>query len=388
MAEAKEGLNIVVVGGGNAAHCFIGMLRRQQKQPLKSLKLFSLLKKEEESWSKSTGLTMQLPSGEEVPNIKLDGVIPIENPHDELHAADLLLICVPSFAIDNILSNVCPHVRDGSVIFGMPGNGGFMRCARHHIGSKPVTIVGTQQLPIQARLVEYAHSCHLLGRKHGMQFAAETGGVAVTDEKLKNLKETLSALFDPVYFHSLAGGPDEVDLYPSNQCIHIPRLYGLWQKQPLDENPLFYEGYEQDEIDLMEDLSQELLKISTHLGHPFPDMKEVMLRYYRHSIKDNSTLQSCFTTNEGYKGLRSPMKQREDGKYVIDTASRYFIEDIPYSLLIGKAIGQKNNVDTPVMNKIIKWAEDLLGKKYFIEGTTNIDPDSPDVKASLVRYYL
>ena len=384
----KKGLHIVVVGGGNAAHCFIGMLRHQNKEPIASLKLFTVLPKEEEAWAKSPSLSMKLPNGEMMENIHLDGVIPIADPHPGLNLADLVLICVPSFAVDNVLSKVCPHVREGGIIFAMPGNGGFMRCARSHIGNRSVTIVGTQQLPIQARLLEYATSCHLLGRKHGIQFAAETCGKPASDEKLEELEDVLGRLFAPVTFHKLKGGPDEVDLYPSNQCIHIPRLMGLWRNQPFDENPLFYEGYQEDEIAFMEEMSQELLKVSTHLGAPFPSMKDVMLRYYSHSVDDTSSLQTCFTTNRGYTGLRSPMKQREDGKYVIDTTSRYFVEDIPFSLLIGKAIAQRNGIETPVIDKIILWAEGLLGKKYFKEGTKELDSESGDVSCSLVRYYL
>ena len=386
--EQKKGLHIVVVGGGNAAHCFIGMLRAQKKEPIASLKLFTTLPKEEEAWSKSPALSMKLPNGEMLENIHLDGVVPIANPHDGLHKADLVLVCVPSFAVDTILTTICPHIREGAIVFAMPGNGGFMRCARAHVGENPVTIVGTQQLPIQARLLEYATSCHLLGRKHGIQFAAEIAGKPADDEELTSLEYVLERLFEPVTFHKLKGGPDEVDLYPSNQCIHIPRLFGLWKNQPYDENPLFYEGYQEEEIAFMEEMSQELLKVSTHLGAPFPSMKDVMLRYYSHSIKDKSTLQTCFTTNEGYAGLRSPMKKRDDGKWVIDTSSRYFVEDIPYSLLIGKAIAQKAGLETPVMDRIILWAEELLGVKYFKKGTRELDGSSVDVGKSLVRYYL
>mmetsp|Transcript_21 Transcript_21/g.41 ORF Transcript_21/g.41 Transcript_21/m.41 type:complete len:387 (-) Transcript_21:89-1249(-) len=384
-------MRIVVVGGGNAAHCFVGMLRRQQKRAITSLHLFTALPHEEKAWAESGSLSMVLPDGKRFEGFHLDGVVPIANPGPLLKAADLLLFCVPSFAIEPVLDSLKPHLHDQALLVSMPGNGGFMRCARSHLSPRKVIVAGTQQLPIQCRLTDYAKSCRLIGTKHGIQFGAmdTSSGKTVDDEQFQKIRSLLEDLFDPIHFYPLHGDSDGLDVYPSNQCIHIPRLYGLWKNQPFSRNPLFYEEYPQEDIEHMDQLCDELRVVSERLGCTVPCMKEVMIRYYHHSIKDQSTLQTCFTTNEGYAGLLSPMVEEAEGKWVLDLKSRYFIEDIPYSLLVGKSIAQRLKIDTPVIDNILRWAEKLLDTRYFVdEQSPFLDPKAPAVQASLAKYHL
>lgn len=56
------------------------------------------------------------------------------------------------------------------------------------------------------------------------------------------------------------------------------------------------------------------------------------------------------------------MKQTTDGKFTIDYDYRYTQEDIPYGLVVMKGIAAIAGVATPNMDRVITWAQSVMGK--------------------------
>ena len=56
------------------------------------------------------------------------------------------------------------------------------------------------------------------------------------------------------------------------------------------------------------------------------------------------------------------MKQTADGKYMIDFKFRYMQEDLPFGLVVMKGIASIAGVETPTMDKVIMWAQKVMGK--------------------------
>ena len=56
------------------------------------------------------------------------------------------------------------------------------------------------------------------------------------------------------------------------------------------------------------------------------------------------------------------MKQTADGKYLIDFKFRYMQEDLPFGLVVMKGIASIAGVETPTMDKVIMWAQKVMGK--------------------------
>ena len=52
--------------------------------------------------------------------------------------------------------------------------------------------------------------------------------------------------------------------------------------------------------------------------------------------------------------------------YIPDFSDRYFTEDFPFGLLIIKSIAEIFNIDTPYINKVLKWGQEMIGKEYLI----------------------
>ena len=78
--------------------------------------------------------------------------------------------------------------------------------------------------------------------------------------------------------------------------------------------------------------------------------------------------------------------------YVPDFGHRYMTEDIPYGLVITKAIVCLMNqdgykIDTPIIDKILLWAQTAMNKKYIKKdenGNFVMDMESSDVKKTRI----
>ena len=93
-----------------------------------------------------------------------------------------------------------------------------------------------------------------------------------------------------------------------------------------------------------------------------------LLDYYE-SI-DAASLTRKIQSINAFEGIFTPMKQMNNG-YIPDFSSRYFLEDIPFGLLIIKSIAEILNVPTPTIDKILLWGQEMIGKQYMLAGRLN-----------------
>lgn len=91
------------------------------------------------------------------------------------------------------------------------------------------------------------------------------------------------------------------------------------------------------------------------------------------------------------------MAEVAPGEFVPDFQYRYISEDMPYGLAIAKSIGQMADVATPVLDAVIDWSQQNLGKRYLVNGKlTGEDvhelriPQNYGIKnlSQLVAFYL
>ena len=97
-------------------------------------------------------------------------------------------------------------------------------------------------------------------------------------------------------------------------------------------------------------------------------MLEWDLRCYPNDIADKTNMYTALRTNAAYQGLKHPMKEINDGKFVPDFQHRYLTEDIPYGLAVIRGIAEIAGVKTPNIDKVLLWAQERVGKKYLEEG--------------------
>ncbi|MBA7590442.1 hypothetical protein ES708_32562 [subsurface metagenome] len=165
------------------------------------------------------------------------------------------------------------------------------------------------------------------------------------------------------------------------QIIHPGIMYGLfkgkeraiYQKETI---PLFYQGVTKEISETLKMMSDEILALtkeiknidkSINLNHVL-GVQDWLIYSYKDSIADKSTLQGCFVTNSAYKGLRAPMKRIDNDYFLPDFQARYLTEDVPYGLVVTKAIAQLAKVDMPVIDEVILTISKWVGKEYIKRG--------------------
>ena len=91
-----------------------------------------------------------------------------------------------------------------------------------------------------------------------------------------------------------------------------------------------------------------------------------LVRRYSRDISDKSTLYKAIQTNAAFQGIKHPVKTTEDGKFEPDFTHRYMTEDVPYGLVVIRGIAQIVGVQTPNIDKVLKWCQEKMGKEYLV----------------------
>ena len=176
-----------------------------------------------------------------------------------------------------------------------------------------------------------------------------------------------------------------------NAGVHPCRLYSLFsdyeQGSTYERNPLFYEELDDHTAELIDAVAEERLAIAKLLGAKVTDQLKDDLNYlktfYGPDILDYSNTATRFRTNTLLGGLRCPITATghvSQPKFMPDFTNRYFTEDIPFGLVFLKGIAQLVGVDTPSMDKLIKWSQFHLRASYMNETDSTLIQDEQHLK--------
>ena len=295
---------------------------------------------------------------------------------DVCKEADLILMPLPAFAHEPTLLQIAPFLKEEVVIGAIPARSGFEYAALKILKDnkkEKVNIFGMQTLPWACRIKEYASKVDILGKKRSVGMAAFPH--KITSELAPFLSRILDLRIEPL--------PNMLTLTLANvgQIIHPGIMYGLFKgkeglKYRKEEIPLFYQGVTKEISEILKIMSDEILLLTKeiknidkniNLNHVL-GLKDWLIYSYKESIADKSTLQSCFVTNSAYKGLRAPMKKIDNDYFLPDFQARYLTEDVPYGLVVTKAIAQLAKVDMPIIDEVILTVSQWIGKEYIKGG--------------------
>ena len=330
-------MNICICGGGNLGHVITGYLAHKGYE-------VSLLTRHPEGWSDTLQITT--PDGT---TLKGSPTQISADPSALIPQADVVLFCLPGFAIAETLKTIRPHLQSKTAVGSVVSNTGFFFEALSLLSSTQ-TLFGFQRVPFIARVEEYGHSARLLGYKESLSVAVVNGGAEIADK--------LSAMFDtPV---TLLGSHYEVSLSNSNPLLHPARLYSLWKDwRPgvvYPRQALFYEEWSEEAAQLYIDMDSELQSLLAVLPVKKGALPTVRDYYESH---DAASLAQKLRSIEAFKGILAPMKLAKDG-YVPDFQSRYFTEDFPYGLAIIYRLCQDHQVNVPTIECVLKWGMSII----------------------------
>lgn len=362
-------MQVLICGGGNAAHALAGLLSTQVDL---QVSVYLSFEDEARQWQdgieEQKGLRIYLPQGELVGQ----PVGVSTQPAEIVPGADLVLLAMPAFAHEAVLRQVAPYLLPSAWVGALPARGCFDLCAHHVLSTKApgVTIFGLQTLPWACRIERYGRSVRVLGTKAQVDLAAWPAEMA------PQIAATLSPLLR-VKFQSVSSFLS-LTLAGTGQLIHPGIMYGLfgkWDGNPYAQAPLFYHGIDASTARILQSMSDEVQILRHNLEKRFRwldlsavrPLDEWLRLSYTGDIADDSSLHSAFTSNRSYAGLQAPMRP-VDGGLVPDFHYRYLSEDVPYALIATRGIAELAGVPTPQIDQVILWAQGCLGQEYLASG--------------------
>lgn len=384
----RENPSVCVCGAGNAAQAFMAYLSARGYE----VNVFvdrgnkaELLQKAKEECGELTVIDRTDPN-----NIReIKGTVNkiSSNPAEILPMCDIVIFALTSNAFRPVMESIRPHIKDGAIIFCLPGQGGadlvIRQVMEDEFAAGKVTFASVMPLPFNCRIKEFGKLVDLAAVKDQYDLAAfpqKNGEVAGA-----LLEELLGRRVN------VTGSMAALHLLGANPNIHPARLFGLWGdwdgQTPYPGNPLFYETWDDRSTKLAEGICRErcgvwaeIVDRSKGIAGKITDVKplrEYILQCYGDQIADSSTTKDVFATNDGYKGFRCPMKE-ENGGWVPDFENRYFTEDFPESFAIYKGLADMVDYPTPTIDRCFFWAQRYMGKEYITGEVGNARLDGKD----------
>ena len=330
---------ICICGGGSLGHVIAGYLSAK-----KDLEV-NILTQRPQLWKHE--LQISTPEGDTLCG-KLNTVS--DKPEEALHEVDIVLLCLPGYAIKSELLKIKPYVNERTYVGTVFSSTGFFFEALE-ILDNDVPLWGFQRVPFIARTNVYGESAHLLGYKTSHNIAVEHC------EDKERFRSQIEKLFDaPVH---LLNNYYEASFTNSNPILHPSRLYTLfkdWNKNVYyDHQFLFYEEWTNEASELLITLDKELFSVLAKLPVA-PDFLMPILPYYEST--DAESLTRKISSINGFKGITTPMIFSEKG-WQPDLNSRYFREDFMHGLRYIHQEAHNLGIEVPMMNKVYNWGVEV-----------------------------
>jgi len=297
-----------------------------------------------------------------------------DDPAVAARGCDLIIFAVPTFSHERYLELLKPEIRDGCVIVGLPGQNGFEFEVRNTLGPRlrNCAVINFESLPWSCRVVDFGATVRINGTKKTLVGAIQGD---LPKFKVNQVLETLQGVLGEFPKLILSGHLLGINLMSLNAYSHPPIMYGRWKDwdgKPLDHEPLFFQGVDENTAGLLEKISDEVVAISRRIMAEYPiDLSQVVRMYdwdiahYSDQIADKTNLMTALRTNALYQGRAHPMVQIGNGQYIPDFNHRFLLEDIP-CLAVIRGIAEIAGVETPNLDMVLLWGQEKLDKEYLV----------------------
>ena len=331
-------MKITICGGGNLGHVCAGFLANRGHK-------VSILTTKPQLWGKS--LEIIAPDGNFVGQLASVS----SDPNEVIPQAEIVLVCLPGFAIHDELEKIKPHLSKETIVGTVVSSTGFFFEAFEVLPSD-VPLFGFQRVPFISRTIEYGHKAELKGYKESLSVAIEqTENKAVIHKQLEDIFEKPITLLDSFY---------EVSLSNSNPLLHPSRTYTMWKDwKPgvvYPRNPQFYAEWTIEASSLLIKMDEEFQNLLKALGLK-PGCIPTVLDYYESTDAESLTLK--LQSIKAFQGIQSPMKEISGG-FIPDFTSRYFTEDFPYGMRFIIETAQKHNFPIPTIENVYQWGASII----------------------------
>lgn len=273
---------------------------------------------------------------------------------EAVDAADVVLICVPTFAHRDLASALARVGARVPIVLNPGHTGGALefRQTFHALGAEPPPIAEFSTLTYVAR--KYTSSrVTITGTAKGVRLAALPHG-----EKAAGAAQVL--------FHGARVAPDVLacDLANVNMVLHTPGavLGAAWVEATGGDFTFYVQGMTTGVARVMRALDDERRAVARAFGHDLPSVTAEMqaIGTVEASVRDLDDLVSAIASGQANRRIKAPDSLEH----------RYYREDFGHGLLPFTALAAIAEVEVPVATSLLRIAQTLLGFDLAQDGRT------------------
>ncbi|MEE0937866.1 MAG: NAD/NADP octopine/nopaline dehydrogenase family protein [Bacteroidales bacterium] len=387
---------LVVCGGGNSAHTLIPLLHD-------SIFDVSIFTSRPEEWANTIELEWQNSAGEVMGRYSGELRKASNKPEELFPNADYIIFCMPVHKYRVALHEIAPFInKEKNVVLGaVYGQAGWNWMVEEIVkeyGLNNLVAFSFGLIPWVSRLIEYGHK--------GLTYGCMSENYAAVKPK-SYFNQINDEFFNQVCYRWFGKGKVDksenfisLTLSVDNQIIHTARCYALhkqygrtWTKK--EDVPLFYRTFDDLSAKLMEGLDRDYSKIRETIKLIYPKKKfkhmvdYLTLEYFSHKYWSKDAKDSILSS-QTLHSITTPVIQNEQGSWEISKDHRFLLDDIYYGNCIAKWMAEQLNIETPTINEILHWAQEIRGEK-FIDENNHLILDSKDLtepfKSGLPCFY-
>lgn len=335
-------MKVCIVGGGNLGHAYSGIM------PV-NIDVVVLTRRPND-WSNTICIL------DENKQIVQTHKIHATSDSSELTNADVIIITLPCTARLTTLTNIAQYISPKSLLICAPTTGGTNFLFNKLFPNNPYACL--QRVPYICRTINYGNSVFASPKQSLEVFFSKNCSKHHYDlfNQIHNIPFTKLQSYWPLILSN------------SNPIIHIARICEIIQNNyPSNKQYLFYEQWGDTASQIALAMDNELKQVMQALN--VSEYRDLLTHY---QVADQTELTNKIQSIPSFRGIVAPMINI-NGKYHIDSNSRYIQEDLPYGTCFIKYIAQHLGIKTPNIDKAIVQIQPILGRTLLQNNTLNTE---------------
>jgi opine dehydrogenase len=274
--------------------------------------------------------------------------------HEAIDAADVILVCLPTFAHADIACSLAQASAKVPVVLNPGHTGGALefRQTFHALGARPPPLAEFSTLTFVAR--KYVPGrVTITGAARSVRLAALPNGDAALQAA-------------QVLFSSANPMPDVLacDLANVNMVLHVPGavLAAAWIEATGGDFTFYVSGMTPGVARVMRALDDERRAVAGAFGHELPPIVAEMqaIGTVEASVRDLDDLVAAIAAGEANRRIKAPESLDH----------RYYREDFGHGLLPFTVLAAIAGVEVPIATSLLRIGQVLLGRDLAVQGRT------------------
>jgi len=351
-------ITAAIVGGGNSAHILVNILTRHDIQT-------TVITRKPNKWN-TDGVTMIFEGTKYIGH-----KFAVSDNYQYVSDADIIFLCCPVNVQIKLLYKMKAYIKPTALVGTVFGQSRFDKMVEYVLGDKQPCFAFIQ-IPWICRTIKYGDSVDNLGDQN-VQIAFRA--------KDKTFLEKLDMRWIDYVHTDKSKQIEQISFvrewfFPSNNIIHPGICYGRYLVQ--SNNEYFYHDLSKMSGAAIDQLDVERLKVVNALNKKPYDMNinnMSIVEMWNDIWKcQGSNMSECVANDKSLQHITAGRDIQFNAKH------RFFRDDIPYGLCYIKHFALLLNIETPFIDRVIRWAQRVMNIEY-------LNDKGELIRENLPKYY-